>query len=400
MKKNYYREKYNKNTDMLKKLYKMLDKVKKGIDVGYDEETIIEAIEEIKEEQNYYVSKLRKNMYNRYGKMFTCEKKYELYQPEFIERENEIIIQANSIDEYVTEIVEDESVDQIEVVKNEEKCDNQTDILTSKEKCDDKTDVLTSEDKSCDDKTDVLTSDAKTEVLTSTTVDKKDNLKKKNMFQKFKVGLTSIATAAVLLLGAMGASGKFNKNRNNNNDNSNDSSIEYTMEVPVEDIETITEVEETNDKSKDNEDNTFEVESTDNVIVTELSNDEEDDNVIIETPNEEEFDLKIGDTVSLDNVDLYKASTDENANGNTINLKNCIYKAKLLSVVHDNQVMELVYSDSISLTELENICKDKYGDDFEIFINYDVVDKDGNVVSKYVGWVRSNDAKTKSKTLK
>ena len=76
------------------------------------------------------------------------------------------------------------------------------------------------------------------------------------------------------------------------------------------------------------------------------------------------------------------------------------YKATMISVVYKNQVMELVYNDSINLDELNKICKEKYGDDVKISVNFDLVDTDGNVVTKYVGWVNGEDTQNAVKVLK
>ena len=160
MHKNDYREKFNKNNEVLKKLNIILDKTKNGVDTGFTEDTIKSAIEKINNEQNFYSKQMRKNMYQRFNGKIKLIPNYELYQPEFIERENEIIIQANSIDEYVTEVVENNQENEIEMSTTDKTCDDKTDVLTSV----DKTDVLTSDDKTCDDKTDVLTSSNKVNI--------------------------------------------------------------------------------------------------------------------------------------------------------------------------------------------------------------------------------------------
>lgn len=120
-----------------------------------------------------------------------------------------------------------------------------------------------------------------------------------------------------------------------------------------------------------------------------------------QTTETKEESIKIGDTYSLDSVDLYTASTDVKPTGNTDHVGvNYSYKAKYVSVVHDNKVMNLVYNDSINLDELHSICEEKYGDNFEMFINFDVIDKDNNVVSKNVGWAKEDQVLSKGKVLK
>ena len=228
-------------------------------------------------------------------------------------------------------------------------------------------------------------------------VNKKDNLK------KLKVGISAIAAASLLVLGGLGIAGKLNKNKKT--DKSNNKSIEYsnTNNELVKELEKTTyeeitteEIVEENNKTNINK---KELKEETKTIKEEVKTDKEfiKEEVV---DKQEETNIKIGDTVSLENTDLYYASTDLNPRGNTKYLDNCTYKAKLISVVYQNQVMELVYNDSISITELERICKDKYGDDVKISINFDVVDSEGNVISNYVGWVNSDDVKAKSKVLK
>ena len=62
--------------------------------------------------------------------------------------------------------------------------------------------------------------------------------------------------------------------------------------------------------------------------------------------------------------------------------------------------MRLVNNDSLDINALESICKEKYGDSFKIFVNPNELDKDGNLVTKNVGWVPLEQLQSKGKVLK
>ena len=108
----------------------------------------------------------------------------------------------------------------------------------------------------------------------------------------------------------------------------------------------------------------------------------------------------IGDIISLNNnVDLYYASTDEMPRGNTSYLNSNNYKIGLISVVYENRVVMLLSEPNVSLEEIKNECKNKYGNQVKVFVNLDLVDENDNVLIKYAGWVNSDDLNSKSKVL-
>lgn len=129
---------------------------------------------------------------------------------------------------------------------------------------------------------------------------------------------------------------------------------------------------------------------------------EEKTEVKEETVETKEEPVKIGSNYELESVDLYRSSTDEKAIGNTSRLgQDHTYETSLVAVVYNNQVvMKLTYSDSMDIEELESICKDKYGDSAQIFLNFNELDKDGNLVTKNVGWTLKDQVLSKGKVLK
>ena len=207
---------------------------------------------------------------------------------------------------------------------------------------------------------------------------------------KFRKGLVVAAALGLAVLGSFGLK-----------------KVRKTADTSASTVNTVQEsVVETSEQST--QATTEEVKiTTEAPVVTTVIDDKEAEEIVeenkedIEEIKEENTSLKIGDTYSFESTDLYYASTDNIANGNTMYIHGDYqYKATMISVVYKNQVMELVYNDSINLDELNKICKEKYGDDVKISVNFDLVDTDGNVVTKYVGWVNGEDTQNAVKVLK
>lgn len=92
-----------------------------------------------------------------------------------------------------------------------------------------------------------------------------------------------------------------------------------------------------------------------------------------------------------DTVSLYYASTDINPNGNTSYLESDNYKIGLVSIVYEGQVVEYVDSSDVSVKDLIEECKEKYGDSIQVFDNLDLVDDNGDIITKQVGWVEDEE---------
>ena len=469
---NEYREKYNENIKVLDKLYILLEKSENGTYTEYSKNDIILSIDDIKKEQKYYLKEIRKEMYKKYNKKMISVHKQN--QTEFITKGNEIIIQPDSVNNFVSDVAEEKI----------NKPDDITEVLTSNKKInkpDDITEVLTSDKKEKNQKRDfpdakiifdgdykliynngkefiepnnitlleynynkksssnfniirmlknfdeknnsclyekyinnelevhynlLKLSNSKEDKRLSkyiTSIAKRESkcnnkvfIHKKSNLNKIKAGASAIATAALLLVGSIGINAKLQKNETI--DNSSDIQNEYVTEEQTEELTTTSDVQETTTESLVED---KQIEETKEIDVKTNTQKESKTEIKSEDINDE-TNIKIGDIVSFENTDLYYTSIDNCPKGNTnrINSDNYGYEATIISVVYQNKVIELIKDDSISLLELEKKCKEKYGDDIKISINFDVVDKENNTVSEYVGWVNSDDVKTKSKVFK
>lgn len=255
----------------------------------------------------------------------------------------------------------------------------------------------------------------------------------KKKIDKFKASLTGIVAASIVLFS--GVAVKLNSNNRNISDKTQTVTEDNTLETPNLSYSKIIDIND----SKEVTTETITESTTEEKLVVAKSSTEEsvkidtskgEDNSLTNNSNkkldsgleekvettepkanyknldedgweiiDDEEGIKIGDTMSFDSVDLYYSSTEETPRGNTSYLDNYSYKATMVSIVYKNQILEVVNTDRISIDELEKTSKEKYGDDIQLFINYDLVDEEGNVVTQYIGWVNSNDAKSKGKVL-
>ena len=404
---NEYREKYNKNIAVLEKLYELLEESKNGTYTEYSLDTILASIDEINKEQKFYLKKIRKEICSKFNKKMTTKN----YQKQEIVTEP--IVQQTEVNTPIVELPTEEKTldDIIDVLSQEKKVNLVKEEKTSIE--------LVKEEKTSDDVTEVLTEDKKAKVpeetITSVKEESKDDQKqkeRKKVINKVKAKFAAVAAAALILTGGIGAVKKLQKAKDTNANSANNTYVEITTEEQptTETVEIseeikdnqeteITEFKTDNNKVTDNEKETKTetVEVIDRTEVTDIEKTSEVEPV--EEEKVEEIDIRVGDIVSLDNVDLYRASTDEVPRGNTSHV-NGDYKAKVISVVYEGQVEELIYDNSMSSLELEEKYKEKYGEDVKISINFDVVDTERNNVSEKVGWVNCSDEDTKTKILK
>lgn len=232
---------------------------------------------------------------------------------------------------------------------------------------------------------------------------------KENKINKFKTGLTAVAAAALVAIGSLWGASKLSKNKYTNNKNV--ASVEATTE---NDIESVTElsyakVESATETKVESETEVKKIETTEakKVEVKQETKQDAKPQQKIETTKqevktqpiiEEEKELKFGDTIQLDNVDLYYTSLDEQPTGNTQYLDGYCTPV-LAAVIYNDQVIDEIDGNSVSLTELEKSCKEKYGDSVKISVNFNYYDKDGNMETEYLGWVDLDEVQAKSKVL-
>ena len=116
------------------------------------------------------------------------------------------------------------------------------------------------------------------------------------------------------------------------------------------------------------------------------------------TIDNEFYGLQIGSTMELPDMDLYVSSTSDEAVGNTKYLRahTGIYKIDLISIVYKGRCLEVLKNQGDNLDELKKYVKETYGDDIKISVNLDVVNKEGKIIYKNVGWVDSDIFSKKS----
>lgn len=224
--------------------------------------------------------------------------------------------------------------------------------------------------------------------------DKHQNVtvKDKEIYYRVKKSLLTVAALGVGVLSIFQL-GKDNKKENTINKASTTTEAtteEITTEATTKEITTEVTTEATTEKITTEETVVEEKETTKEEVKV-----EED---IKEEVTAEEESLKIGDTFYLgdnSNIDFYEASTDIEPVGNSNSITGDYkYQIQTISVVYNNQSMELVYNESININALEEICKEKYGDDVQIFLNCDLLDGDNNVATSKVAWINNDDIKT------
>ena len=217
---------------------------------------------------------------------------------------------------------------------------------------------------------------------------------KKTKKNKFGLVAAVAGLAVTTFLGSLG----INKNRNTDEKLHDNMIISEVDDAGVSDAYEITDTTEENMIN-----NSFDdiLTVSENVMDDVQNNKKEEVEELIEENIEDDItEYRIGDIVQFtDDVDLYYASTDIDPRGNTSYLESNNYKVGLVSIVYKGQVVELVDSDEVSITELTRECKEKYGDDIEVSVNLDYLDVDENTVTQYVGWIDNNDLESKGKVL-
>lgn len=248
---------------------------------------------------------------------------------------------------------------------------------------------------------------------------------KKNKFNKLKVGISAIAAAALLVVGGMGIMSKLHKNRKS--DKTTKTNIEFASDNNLESLQTVQNTKVVEPKKELTTEATTELttEATTEAITeatTEQLSIEVNSEIKIIEPEEDEVaepivlepevkdvepiiensedDLKIGDVVRFDNADLYYSSTSLSPAGNTdyLSIDDC--KVTRISIVYQGEIVDVITDENASVTEIQKVCQEKYGDDVKVFINSDVIDKNENSICSDLGWVDVTDDNAKSKVLK
>lgn len=199
------------------------------------------------------------------------------------------------------------------------------------------------------------------------------NIKKNN----FRVIAATIGVAALTLVGALGF-GKKNTEQLVDNSNKNISTTLDVKDAGVTDAD-YESVELSNTSMISSDIDSITLEETEEDVTT-----VEDTEDILE---EEVSEIMIGDVVQFsEDIDLYYASTDVNPRGNTSYITEKDFRVGFVSIVKDNQVIDLIYNSDDSIEKIKEDAIKKYGDDVIVSINYDSLDSSGNEVTEKLGW--------------
>lgn len=208
--------------------------------------------------------------------------------------------------------------------------------------------------------------------------------------KKFGVIAATVGLAAMTLLGAFG----FSKTKKVLEDR-NVATVSTVDDAGVtdagyEDIElSETTMINTNVDSIELEEKTEETEETIDFVVEPE----------VEENDSEEEGLKVGDIIKLNNDDLYYTSFDSSPRGNTSYLESDKGKVGLIAIVYKGDVLEVIDDNSVSTSDLEKEFKAKYGDDIKVSVNVDLVDDNGENLTKYLGWMPNEETEDNEKVL-
>lgn len=207
----------------------------------------------------------------------------------------------------------------------------------------------------------------------------------------FRVAAAAIGVAAITFIGSVIGFGirKFNSYDNSNLKQTVSTTQEIDNAGASDAIDEAIEIKDTTMINTSFE----EIELvSENVMNDVKENAKEETNDIVEEVAEDVYEVRIGDVVTLnDSIDLYHASTDSNANGNTSYLESNNYKISLVSIVDDGEVVKLIDDSDVSITEAIEECKRIYGDDIEVFENLDLLDGNNDTITPHVGWVEDEE---------
>lgn len=212
-----------------------------------------------------------------------------------------------------------------------------------------------------------------------------DNIKvlENDRNKRFRTGMVAVATAGLVLLGGLGI-GNFSSKKSHS---SPATKVESSLVVTTTENITI-------------EDIPIKEKNADEEIVTEKIE-------IKETEKEEEkntdFVISSDDTFTFnDPVDFYYASTDNSPVGSSKKLEGYKYKECSISVVYENKcIMQISDGSQINLDELERRLEEEYNGDVQIFVNFNLFDKETGEekLTDHVAWVRYEDIKGKGLVL-
>ena len=217
------------------------------------------------------------------------------------------------------------------------------------------------------------------------------NTKKKS----FKVAAAATLLAAMTLVGGMFGLGK---NKTSNTGVQTDYTVTSVDTAGVNDAYEDEYVDITTEAT---------TEATTEVIIEAKEETIEDTTPVVEEVSventldnaEEVTEVRVGDILEINNTNLYYASTETAPVGNTSYLESNKGKVGLISVVYEGEVVDFIDNPDVTLEEVEREYYDKYGDDVRVFVNFDLVDDNGDQLTQYLGWTPSDEIVERGKVL-
>lgn len=172
----------------------------------------------------------------------------------------------------------------------------------------------------------------------------------------------------------------------------NDSEINKNDEIKTE--------EEKVEKNNTTENNDIEIldESTEKEVENNEKNIEKDEE--IEQLSVETEDYKVGDKVNLNNVDIYSSSLYDGPMGNTSNINSKNFQVSVIAVTYGSEIVDVIKDNSISINEIREKYEKMYDPNINIAVNVNVLDDNGNVIQKNVGWFNSDKLYNSNENIK
>lgn len=159
--------------------------------------------------------------------------------------------------------------------------------------------------------------------------------------------------------------------------------LEKTDKLPIiTPFETLTEV--TTQSTTEEEIETITTEE--NTTETEIKEEK-----VEQITEEQTIDYKVGDKVTLENVDIYSSSLYDGPKGNTANINSNNFEVSIIAITYGSEIVDVIRDSNESINSLREKYEKIYDSNINIAVNVNVLDENGNVIQKNVGWFNSNN---------
>lgn len=136
-------------------------------------------------------------------------------------------------------------------------------------------------------------------------------------------------------------------------------------------------------------------------VITQEENKQETSTVISEKQEEKSQKQYLQDNYNLEQLSLSDKVVNSDAFANTSKLNCNYYNISLISVVSNNEILEIEDADFLEnklLTDVISDYKTKYGEEIDLYVNFDGYDKDGNMMYQSIGWANIDKLNNSKKT--